>query len=191
MFEEVPRGCITFAGQFIPLVPASHDVVVGSETIRIFFGYACDLGLSHLALQPPECSRDGLRDVVANCEYVAHFPVIAFGPNVTSGACINQLRRHAHVMIGALYAALDDVANIEILSYLPDVRGLVLYVEGGIASHDNKVGKLGQPRDQLFGNPIGKVLLVVSGTHVVKGQNSDGRVLGERKSAFIAEKGVP
>ena len=55
----------------------------------------------------------------------------------------------------------------------------------------NIVGKLGQPRDQLFGNPIGKVLLVVNGTQVVKGKNSDRRVLGERKCAFIAEKGVP
>ena len=84
---------------------------------------------------------------------------------------------------------LDDVTNIEILSHLPDVRGLVLVCEGGIASHNQKLGKLCQTRDQLLGNSIGKVLLVVSRTHVVKGQNSDGRVFGERKSA--AQKGVP
>ena len=100
-------------------------------------------------------------------------PVVPVGPKVAPGACINQLRRYAHVLIGALYAALDDVANIEILSHLPDVRGLVLVGEGGIASHDHKVGKLGQPRDQLLGNSIGKVLLIVSGTHVVKGQNGN------------------
>jgi hypothetical protein len=143
--------------------------------------------LSHFALQTPECSGDGPRDVVTNCENVTHFPVIAFGPNVTSGACINQLSSYTHVLIGALYAALDDVANIEILSYLADVRWLVLVGQGGIASHDDKVGKFGQPRDQLLGNSIGKVLLVVSGTHIAKGQNSDGRVFGERN----AENCVP
>src|SRR5262245_4473365 len=105
--------------------------------------------------------------------------------------CINQLRRYAQVLIGALYAALDDVTSIEILPHLPDVRGLILVCEGGIASRNQKLGKLSQPRDQLLGNSIGKVLLIASGTHVVKGQNSNRGVLGERKSTCIAEKGGP
>src|SRR5262245_30781555 len=105
--------------------------------------------------------------------------------------CINQLRRYAQVLIGALYAALDDVTSIEILPHLPDVRGLVLVCKGGIASRNQKLRKLSQPRDQLLGNSIGKVLLVVSGTHVVKGQNSNRRLWGERKSIYIAEKGGP
>src|SRR5262245_43619830 len=105
--------------------------------------------------------------------------------------CINQLCRYAHVLIGALYGPLDDVTNIEILSHLPDVRGLVLVYEGGIARHNQKLGKLCETRDQLLGNSIGKVLLIAGRTHVVKGQNSDGRALGEQKSARIAEKRGP
>ena len=139
----------------------------------------------------PQCSADGPRYVITNCEDGAYLPVIAVCPDLAPRTCINQLRRYAHVLIGALYAALDDVMNIEILSHLSHLRRLVLVCQGRFASHDDQLGKLGQPRDQLLGNSIGKVLLVVSGTHVVKGQNSDGRVVGERKSACIAEKGGP
>ena len=72
----------------------------------------------------PRSFRDGPRDVVTNCEDTFYLPVIAVGPERAPRTCIDQLRRYAHVLIGALYAALDDVLNIEVLSHLPTVRGL-------------------------------------------------------------------
>ena len=52
-------------------------------------------------------------------------------------------------------------------------------------------GNLANPVISSSAIPSARYCLVVSGTHVVKGQNSDGRVFGKRKSAYIAEKGVP
>ncbi len=188
LLEKIARGCVAFAGEFVPLVPASRKVVVGGEAVRVLPGKARDLGLSQFAAQPPDCSDDGPRDVVTNCENALYLPVIAVGPELASRTCINQLRGHAHVTIGALHAALDDVTDVEILAHLPAVGRLVLVGEGGIARHDYQLGKLGQSRDQLLGNSVGKVLLIVRGTHVVEGQNGNGRVFGKRA---ISQNGIP
>ena len=163
----------------MPLVPASHKVIVGREAVRVFPSQACDLGLSQFAGQPPDCSDDGPRDLVTNCEDAVYLPVIAVGPERAPGACIDQLRRYAHVLIGALYAALEDVTNVEVLSYLTAVGGLVLVCESSIARHDDQLRKLGQTRDELLANSIGKILLVVRGTHVVEGQNCNSCAVGE------------
>src|SRR6478736_275823 len=45
--------CIAFTSEFMPLVPAFHKVIVGSEAIRVFPGQARDLGLSQFAGRPP------------------------------------------------------------------------------------------------------------------------------------------
>src|SRR5262245_61417729 len=185
--EKITRGCIVFTGEFIIGVPAFRNVIIGGEAIRVFPGHACGLGFTQLASPSPECSGDGPRDVVTNGEDVVDLPVIAVNPDLLPRSGIDQLRRYAHVLIGALYAALDDVMNIEVLSHLSHLRRLVLVCQGRIANHDDQLGKLGQPRDQLLGNSIGKVLLVVSGTHVVIGQDWDCR-FGARKSA--AQKGI-
>src|SRR4029079_10392938 len=106
-------------------------------------------------------------------------PVIAVGPELAAGTCVDQLRGNAHALIGALDASVDDVTNVEVLADLADVRRLVLVCDGGTARHDDQLGKLGQPRDELLANSVGEILLVVRGTHVVKGTNGNGRVVGE------------
>src|SRR5262245_66038407 len=126
----------------MPLVPASHKVIVGSKAIRVFPGQPCDLGSSQCAAQPPDCSDDGPRDVVTNGENTVYLPVVAVGPELAPSGCINQLRRYAYVIIGAVYATLDDVTNIEILSHLSAVDGLVLVCQGRIARHDLRHRKL-------------------------------------------------
>ena len=163
----------------MPLVPPSHKVVVGGEAVWVFPRQARDLRFSQFAAQAAERSGDGSRDLVANCEDIFYLPVIAFDPELAPGARIDQLRRYAHVLVGALYAAIDDVMNAEILSHLPDVRRLVLVGKAGCARHDHKLGNLGQARDQLLGNSIGKILLVVRGAHVVERQNGDRWVFWE------------
>src|SRR6185312_16105610 len=179
LLKKIARRRVAFTGELVPLVPASREVIVGSEAVRVFPSQALDLGLSQFAGQTPEGSDDGSRDLVTNGEYALDLPVIAVGPELAPGSCIDQLRPYPHAFIGALYAAVDDVTNVEVLAHLPDVRGLVLVCDGGTARHDDQVGKLGQPGDELLANSIGKILLVVRGTHVVKGQHRDGRVVGE------------
>ena len=189
LLKKIARRRVAFTGEFVPLVPAPREVIVGGEAVRVFPSQALDLGLSQFAGRTPERSDDGPRDLVTNCEYAFYLPVIAVGPELAPGTCIDQLRGYAHALIGALDAAVDDVTNVEVLAHLADVRRLVLVCDGGTARHDDQLGKLGQPRDELLANSVGEILLVVRGTHVVKGQDGNGRVVGEGGS--IAQKGVP
>jgi len=53
LLKKFARRRIAFTREFMPLVPASHKVIVGSEAIRVFPGQARDLGLSQFAGRPP------------------------------------------------------------------------------------------------------------------------------------------
>ncbi len=189
LLEQIARGRIALGGEFVPLVPTSHKVVVGGEAVRVFRGKARDLRLGEFAAQAPERSGDGARDVVANGEDALDLPVIAFGPEFAPGQGIDQLRRYAQVLIGALDASIDNVMNTQIFAHLPDVRRLALVGKACRARHDQKLGNLRQAVDQLLGNSIGKILLVVGGAQIVEWQNGERRVFGKRHTA--ARQGVP
>ena len=107
---------------------------------------------------------NGPRNVVANIKYVVHLPVISVGPELAPRARIDQLRRYTHVLIGTLDTAFNDVVNTELLTDLPDIRSLVLICQRELRAMTKEIGKLGQPRDQLLGDSVGKVLLVPSCT---------------------------
>src|SRR5262245_57947002 len=126
---------------------APREVVIGREAARILAGKPGNLGLGHFALQSPENASDGAGYVIANGEYTFDLPIEAIGPNVAAGIRVDQLRCHAHVLIVALYAALDHITNVEVLTHLPDIGGFVLVSEGGIARHHLEVGKLGERGD--------------------------------------------
>src|SRR5215475_2792746 len=88
LLKKIPCGRIACTVVLVQLVPTSHDVVVGRETIRVFRGHACGLSLTHFALVPPEYSGDGARDVIANCEDAGCLPVIPVGPKMALRTCI-------------------------------------------------------------------------------------------------------
>src|SRR5262249_54056927 len=143
LFKKIARRRIAFTGDFMPLVPAFNKLTIGSNAIRAFPPQAEALYSSQSAAHPPDCSDDGPRGCVTMGEDIVFLRVVAVGPELAPSGCINQLRCYAYVIIGALYAALDEVTNIEILSHLSAVDGLVLVGDGGIARHDYQLGKLG------------------------------------------------
>ena len=82
LLKKIARRRVAFTGEFMPLVPASREVIVGGEAVRVFPSQAFDLGLSQFAGRTPERSDDGPRDLVTNCEYAFYLPVIAVGPEL-------------------------------------------------------------------------------------------------------------
>ena len=59
--------------------------------------------------------------------------------------------------------------------------GLALVGEGGVAGDHEKPADLRQGRDQVFGDAVGEVFLLIVPGHVVEGQDRDRGLVGERQ----------
>ena len=123
-----------------------------------------ELGIGEFTIRPHQRSGDVPRDLVANIKNIAHMPVVPVRPNLAPRARINQLRRYTDVLIGVLDGALNDIVDMKLSAHLANIYRLVLVAQCRVASHDQKIWKLGQRRRQLFGNSVGKVLLIACRT---------------------------
>ena len=79
----------------------------------------------------------------------------------------------------AANAALQDVAHAEIASDLAHVGRLALVLEGGIAGDDEQLGEPRQLGDDIVGNAVAEIVLVLVAAQVVERQHGDRRPVGQ------------
>ena len=73
----------------------------------------------------------------------------------------------------ALDAAFDDITNAELRTDLSRVHKPAAVTEGGIGGDYERLGEARQIGGQIFGDGVGKILLIAIGAQIGEGQNDD------------------
>jgi hypothetical protein len=95
-----------------------------------------------------------------------------------AGFRVNQLRVDAHPSLIALHRAFEDVADAELFADLLGVDGLALVGEGGVARDHEAVADAREIGCEVFGDPIGEIVLGGIARKIGEGQDHDGEVRG-------------
>jgi hypothetical protein len=101
--------------------------------------------------------------------------LVAMRPHMGSGACIDDLRRHADLVGDAPHAALDDIFRPELAADLRHVHGLALVDKGRVAGGHVIDPEGAEVGDQLFAEAIGEGVQGRITGKVVEGKHGDGR----------------
>ena len=102
-------------------------------SVDISRGYLLDCFLFVLGQDNAKRSNDAGCDLILNREHVFHLAIVSLRPDMGGGLGTDQLRRRTKAISGALDAALEYVACLEVASELGNVNRLALVLEGGIA----------------------------------------------------------
>ncbi len=121
---------------------------------------------------------DGLGDFVLHGEHVGEVAVVALRPDMAAGGDVVELRRDAHAVAALAHAALDHIADAELLGDLLHMHRLALVDERRVARDHEEPAQLGQCGDDVFADAVGKILLLRIAAHVGEGQHGDGRPVG-------------
>ena len=100
-------------------------------------------------------------------------PVVGLRPEMEAVRRLHELRRDAHVVARLAHAPLEQRRHVELLADDAQVLVLALELERRRAARDPQLRDLGQGVEQLLGEAVGEVLLVLAGAHVHEGQHGD------------------
>ena len=126
-------------------------------------------------------SRDGTRDVILNGKDIGHLPVVALGPEMTAVGRGDELCRHAEPTAGPANAALEYRAHTEGLCNPTDIVVLPLECERGGACDHLQSGEPRQRVDDLFGQTVAEVLVLLIAADVLERQDGDRRLPVRRR----------
>ena len=97
---------------------------------------------------------------------------------MSTGLGVDELRRDAEAVVGALYTALEHVTYTELTSKLADVHRLALEAKAGVAREHTQVACPRQLSQDVFGQALAKIVLFRIAAQIVEGEDRDRRDLG-------------
>src|SRR5215472_18497918 len=80
-----------------------------------------------------DCGDDRRGDLVLHREHIGEVAIVAFRPQLAAADDVIELRADAHALAAPAHAALDQIADAELLADLPHRRGLTFLRERGVA----------------------------------------------------------
>src|SRR5438105_2330914 len=121
--EEPPRLGTASARRMLSFVMAPKHKVVGLEHTR---WRPADTNLLSLGDLDGKGSDDLLCDLILQGEEVAHFTIVALGPDVIPRSRVHQLSGDPHSMTRTLHAAFQDIPHTEVTPHLAYVHRFAL-----------------------------------------------------------------
>src|SRR5262249_31868551 len=118
-------------------VGGTHVIVVSPPSRGRLGQCSLYLGLAHVG---SEHRYNRTRDLVLHREHILNIAIITLGPAMRAGAAIDELSCNAEAVAGALNAALQDVANAELLTDLTEVNRPALVVKRRVPSDHKQLG---------------------------------------------------
>src|SRR3546814_15287924 len=110
---------------------------------------------------PPRSTRtDTLFPYTTLFRSVLHLAVVGFRPEVRVGSGIDQLRRDAHVLAGAAYAAFEYRADAQLSRHGGDAGLLALEHERGGARRALELRQLRQQVEDFLGDAVAEVFVI-------------------------------
>ena len=128
---------------------------------REIHGQGCDDLADHLVLQR---------------EHLDGRAVVPFGPQMPAVERVDELGVDPDVLAVPPHAALQHVANPQILGDLLHLGRLVLVGPARVAGDDEDARQLGEVGDQILGHAVREVTLLRVATQIVEGQDRDRRL---------------
>src|SRR5262249_41355293 len=119
-------------------------------------------------------------------EEIGELLVEPLGPKMIAALGVDELNVHAHAGFAALYAALEDLANVQLAADLLQVDGLALVREGGVAPDYEGAADTRQVGLQALRDPIDERLVLRTATNIGKGQNDHRQT---RRDRFFGDWG--
>ena len=102
-------------------------------------------------------------------------------PEVRPGQRVDELSGDADPISRSADAALEDVPHAQLPAQGTNVDGPVLVGERTVARDDQQRVEPRERRDDLFGNPVGEILLPRVTGHVREREHRDRRLVGHRQ----------
>ena len=100
---------------------------------------------------------------------------------MAAGGDVVELRGDAHAVAALAHAALDHIADAELLGDLLHMDGLALVDERRVARDHEEPAQLGQRGDDVLADAVGKIFLLRIAAHVDEGKHGDGGPVGQRQ----------
>src|SRR5688572_20354260 len=86
---------------------------------------------------------------------------------------IDELRRYAHSVFAMPHATFQDVRYLKLPADVANVGVLILKRKSGRPGHHEQAANLRERIDDLLGDPIAEIFLILGRTYVDKRQNDD------------------
>ena len=153
-----------------------HHQIPGIHAIRRFAPGAKAFRGIELRL---DRGNDGLGYAVLNGKHVGEVAIVVLGPDVAAGRDVVELRGDTHLLAAPAHAALDHIADAELLGDLLHVHSLALVDKGRVARDHQEPAQLGKRGDDVLADAVGKILLLRIVAHVGEGEHRDGRQYGQ------------
>ncbi len=132
---------------------------------------------------------DGVGDLFLDREHVLGQPVVLRRPDVVAAGDVDQLRRDAQPVAGLAHAPLEHRGHAELPPDEQPVLDPSRRRERRGARSDTQPLDMRQVRDDLLGDALTEVLLIVVGAHVDERQDRDRRLAaGERRPERLARQ---
>src|SRR6516162_1848319 len=135
LFEQAVGRDAIGPSAFVHMPEAPLAIIPGTHVLRPFRDYALAFGAGQRWLDRGDDTRG---DVVLHREDVSDIPVVALGPQMGTGGCIDQLAADAHPLPGSAHASLEDIADAKVAADLLEIDGFSFVGECGIAGDDEK-----------------------------------------------------
>ena len=116
---------------------------------------------------------DGLGDFLLHREDVVEAAIIAFRPEMHAGRRLDQLRRDPHTGSSSPHAPFKKLGHTKLPSDLGDAGGFAAEGERGIASDHEQRAKVGQPGDDVLGDPVTEIGLIGLAAEIIEGEHGD------------------
>ena len=112
--------------------------------------------------------------LILHGEHLDQGEVVTIRPELVAAGGIDQLGRNPHLPVRIAHAAFEDVSHAEFMRDLPGIDRLALVGEAGIAGDDEEPAIARERGDDVFGDAVGKILLLLVAAEV--GERQDGRI---------------
>ena len=113
------------------------------------------------------------RQLALHLEDIGQLAVVLLGPEMEPVPGVDELRRDAHAVARLAHAALEERGDVQLVGDDGQVLVLALEVEGRCPPRHPQAIDLGQGVEDLLGDAVGEVLLVLRGAQVGEGEHGD------------------
>jgi hypothetical protein len=156
VLEHVLRLVIAVARHVREELATAQDIFVGGEVRGGFGKDAVPLETGELYHGR---SDDASGDVVLHAEDVLDLGIICFGPDVSPGRGLDQLRVDPNAIAGAANATIEQVARVEQAPDLGRREVPALELKARRFGEDEQVRESTQRSDDVLGDPVAKEIL--------------------------------
>src|SRR6516225_402695 len=175
--KKIQRDPVFFGGISVEVPKAALAGLPCVQALRRLAQHPLLLGLRQRRLYN---RGDTCGNFVLHREDVAEIAIITVVPDMRGIGRVDQLRCHADPVAAFAHRAFEHIADTQLAPDPLYVDRLAFVSEARITGDDKEPANAGERGNDLLDHPVGEILLLPVSGHVLKGQDRDRRLVGER-----------